>query len=317
MQKRGVRREVLYYRSVCLLLIKGARVPSLVGWLLLATNVMAADDKPTPGVTPTLVRGEINENSQSIPVVGVEFKVESPWHVYWWYAGKLGRPTTLKAKLGSGSLVSALWWEVPNKFRAEGVGETYGYDTDTVIGIEFGEVLEKGFKDEDTVSVALSWAACNPEVCVPGRKTLESKYGVLREVSFAKVLPLRISRPNSELDIRANFTVENDGGPNTDWRLVGLLSGVPVGTKVLEWLPSGGTIDPRLTKIETRGDKIYLVAEGQGELVRQDQGTQDQNSKQIKLPLVVVLAKEATLDKERIYMVVSDGVVDLSGAGGN
>ena len=100
--------------------------------------------------------------------LGVHFRMEHHWHIYWHSAREGGLGTQVLWQHPAGLKMSPLSWPVPKRYNLEGDLIAFGYEDEVLI---FTEVtVDPDFKAEGPVEIGaqLSWLVCK-KVCLIGQ----------------------------------------------------------------------------------------------------------------------------------------------------
>ncbi len=104
--------------------------------------------------------------------LGVLFKIDPGWHIYWRNPGDSGLPTTVEFMVPTDYKTGALNWPAPQVFQNNQGGTDYGY-ADTVLLWSSIEVPENAnVNSQAVVEAQLSWLSCK-EICIPGKANLK------------------------------------------------------------------------------------------------------------------------------------------------
>jgi thiol:disulfide interchange protein DsbD len=106
-------------------------------------------------------------------LIGLHFKMDSGWHIYWANAGDAGLPTSVQWTLPKGITAGPLLFPVPKRLP-NGPLMDYGYENDVILPVKLQ--VAKGAKS-GTLQAKVSWLVCR-EVCIPGNALLGLKYDV-------------------------------------------------------------------------------------------------------------------------------------------
>ncbi len=121
--------------------------------------------------------------------VGLLFKINPGWHIYWKNSGDSGM--RVKAKWNNDQAIrmeKEMIWPVPEKFLFDNL-MTYGYK-DQVMLLSKATLNQKFAKDATTLNVTLKWLECK-EVCIPGKKEIDQKIKIdknQKNVLFQKTM---------------------------------------------------------------------------------------------------------------------------------
>lgn len=115
-------------------------------------QLIASTDSMTPGVPFTL---------------GVFFKIEPGWHLYWKFAGDAGLPPMIKWNLPEGWTVGSLQWPLPVRFTEKGPLTTYGYSDSLLLAVAVTPTANTPATGKVSLSAKVKWLVCHDE-CIPG-----------------------------------------------------------------------------------------------------------------------------------------------------
>lgn len=210
---------------------------AIVPILILLTFVFAPVTRATPSVSETqpvmvakqphidvqLVAETMTENRTR---VGVLFKPEPGWHVYWSNPGDTGLAPTVEWQLPSESAASPLYWPAP-EFIPIAHLVNLGYHHETLLWSDItlpSGALPKTALGESTppdvagagaavVSASLSWLVCK-EACVPGKAQLSVDLASLSAAENAQAKTLfSIWEPKRPVPLRlmdASLSIHED-----------------------------------------------------------------------------------------------------------
>ncbi len=100
--------------------------------------------------------------------LGVHFRIEPEWHMYWRYAGEVGYPTEIIWELPEGFTAGEIQWPNPRRFDDPIAGTSYAYEDEVLLftlvqpppSLAEGQTLRFGARAD--------WLVCKIE-CVPGQ----------------------------------------------------------------------------------------------------------------------------------------------------
>ena len=101
--------------------------------------------------------------------IGVQFKLEPEWHIYWRNAGDSGLPPSVKWELPNGFSLKELDWPLPDRLVTSDIA-TYIYHDTIVLLYEISAPDKIGDK-EITLSANVDWLICK-ESCIPGNQKI-------------------------------------------------------------------------------------------------------------------------------------------------
>lgn len=104
-------------------------------------------------------------------MVGLHFRIDPKWHIYWSNPGPAGIPTRVKWTLPDGVTAGPLRFPVPMRFVQPGDIVGYGYEDEVLIMAEV--TPPPGLTaDSITLSADVSWLCC-ADICVMGKKSVQ------------------------------------------------------------------------------------------------------------------------------------------------
>jgi thiol:disulfide interchange protein len=108
--------------------------------------------------------------------IGVHFKIQKGWHIYWKDPGESGQATKVEFKLPQGWTSGELQWPIPIKEIERGNIKTNAYKDEVLLftGLNPPPIVPD-MDEEVTISANISFLVCNDR-CVPGRLSLDKKF---------------------------------------------------------------------------------------------------------------------------------------------
>jgi len=103
--------------------------------------------------------------------VGLYFKLEPGWHIYWKNPGYTGFPPSIDWKLPTGFQASDIHWPIPIKMTFEGF-VSFGYEGEVLLPIQITPPEDLDLSQPIVLTGNASWLMCS-DSCVPGKKNLE------------------------------------------------------------------------------------------------------------------------------------------------
>jgi len=144
------------------------------GWmvaLLLCVTCSAAGWAEKHGVSIRLLANAQAVAPGSRFSLGVLFRLEPGWHIYWRNPGDAGLATRVRWRLPEGFRAGELRWPAPIRFAQPGDLTGYGYTESVLLFAEVRAPAELPPGGTVNLGAEVSWLGCK-EVCVPGRATL-------------------------------------------------------------------------------------------------------------------------------------------------
>lgn len=174
--------------------------------LLCSASTSAAADKPH--ATATLIADASTVAPGESVTIGLRFRIDPHWHIYWLNPGDSGMATTFDLTAPDGCDVGPIQWPAPRKF-SDGTFTTYGYENDVVLMRTVR--IPKNAKPGTTLTFKANseWLVCDKEACVAGDAKLQLSlaFGNKREQANAAVFDAaRKQLPASGDDAPGKFT---------------------------------------------------------------------------------------------------------------
>jgi thiol:disulfide interchange protein DsbD len=147
---------------------------------VLAISALVAAAEPAPRTN--LVKAELLADTSTIKPgepfkVGVRFKIEPSWHIYWINPGESGQATTLEWQFPEGYKVGHVEYPVPDNIPLPGGVKCYGYSDQVMLMATVTPPTDAQPGTEVPFSVKATWLVC-ADVCIPGKKALNGKLTV-------------------------------------------------------------------------------------------------------------------------------------------
>jgi thiol:disulfide interchange protein/DsbC/DsbD-like thiol-disulfide interchange protein len=197
--------------------------------------------------------------------LGVLYRIEPGWHIYWKYSGDSGVPTKIEWHLPPGFKIHDLQWPMPQREKEPGDLEVFAYTSETLLfaTVDAPETLPPG---PVAVEAKTDWLVCQT-LCVPGKADLTLKIDTATSSGsneaqvfdkFAGLLP----KPLGE-DMQAQF---RRLGKNLEINI----SGVPSG-QAIDFYPFPPS-DAVIGHVSSQGSKLSLPIESEGKPISKMEG---------------------------------------------
>jgi thiol:disulfide interchange protein DsbD len=194
-------------------------------------------------------------------LIGVHFKIEPGWHLYWRYAGDVGLPTQVRFNLPEGASVGELQWPTPVRFSQSGGLVGIGYEGETVL---FARLRVPSSLSGEAISLQARWVACSSKVCVPNREEFTFKAADLLSRNGLQVMdlepwfkrvPVQFSNTHGQATVSSSKDKSNPKLSKHeivfDWKSQ---------AEVLEWFPYlPRNLKLQNLKVETLGQKSVVT----------------------------------------------------------
>ena len=102
--------------------------------------------------------------------VGVLYRIEPGWHIYWKYSGDSGIPTKIQWQFPEGFKVQDLQWPLPQREKEPGDLEVFDYVSEVLLFADI-EAPAKLPAEPISIQAKTDWLVCQ-NLCVPGHAQL-------------------------------------------------------------------------------------------------------------------------------------------------
>jgi thiol:disulfide interchange protein DsbD len=160
----------------------------------------ASSSAEAPHVHVQLISWDTQLTPNPSNQLGLYFKMEPGWHIYWKNPGDAGEPPHIHWTLPDGITVSPLMFPVPKRLPL-GPLMDFGYEGEVLFPIELdaSETVKPG---PVVLAAKVDWLVCR-EVCIPGKAVLELRRDVQdHPAGLNEVLQDRAISPDRALWIR-------------------------------------------------------------------------------------------------------------------
>jgi thiol:disulfide interchange protein DsbD len=114
-------------------------------------------------------------------LLGLHFRLEKGWHIYWINPGDSGEPPRLEWHLPAGLRAGAIEWPAPSRLPIPPLVD-YGYEEEVLLPVPIESTSSLAGRSEATLAADMKAIVCR-EVCIPAKAQL------------ALSLPVRAERP--------------------------------------------------------------------------------------------------------------------------
>jgi DsbC/DsbD-like thiol-disulfide interchange protein len=153
-----------------------SRIKFAIGSLLLSAVLMLRVASPMSAAVsnPHLTVELRSRDSALAPnqdlTLGVYFKLEAGWHIYWQNPGDSGEPPTITWHLPPEVTASSMQFPAPKQIRIGSLMD-FGYEGDVLFPIVLHADGSLKAGTHETLTADIRWLACR-EVCIPGRQVV-------------------------------------------------------------------------------------------------------------------------------------------------
>lgn len=143
---------------------------------LMSTAAIAAPENARQATTPQLTV-ELIAAVPSVPAasdvwVGLRFRLQSKWHIYWRNPGDSGGPPTVTWQLPKGVSSGDIVWPMPSRLPL-GPLMNYGYEGDVVLPVRLAFDADARGVPSLPIRADVTWLVCR-DVCLSGKASLAS-----------------------------------------------------------------------------------------------------------------------------------------------
>jgi len=131
--------------------------------------------------------------------LGLHFRLEKGWHVYWVNPGDSGEPPRLEWHLPAGLRAGAIEWPAPSRLPLPPLMD-YGYEGEVLLPVSIENTSGLAAGGEVALAADLTAIVCR-EVCIPAKAQLSLS------------LPVRAERPRESAETVAMFTAARKALP--------------------------------------------------------------------------------------------------------
>ncbi|MFZ3213224.1 MAG: protein-disulfide reductase DsbD domain-containing protein [Terriglobales bacterium] len=168
-----------------------------------------ADERPVSilhGTVELLSEQESIQPGRAIHL-GLHFRLEKGWHIYWINPGDSGEPPRLEWRLPAGLRAGAIEWPAPSRLPIPPLMD-YGYEGEVLLPMPIASTAGLAVGGEVVLSADMKAIVCR-EVCVPAKAQLSLS------------LPVRAERPRESAETAAMFSAARKALPKpapANWR---------------------------------------------------------------------------------------------------
>jgi thiol:disulfide interchange protein DsbD len=126
--------------------------------------------------------------------IGVLYRIEPGWHIYWKYPGDAGIATKIAWQLPEGFKVHDFQWPIPTREKEPGDLQVFGYSSEVLLftAVEAPQSLPAGPIE---IQAKSDWLVCQ-NFCIPGNAQLSLR------------LNTGLSAPSQSAQIFARYTAQ-------------------------------------------------------------------------------------------------------------
>jgi DsbC/DsbD-like thiol-disulfide interchange protein len=150
---------------------RSAATFAFAAFILLGATVTSAQSAHIPHGTLEL----ISDHSAIAPghefTVGLQFKMEHGWHIYWENPGDSGEPPHVTWQLPKGLTAGELIWAAPQRMGTSTI-VNYVYDGDVLLMAPVRAAADYSASPRDKLDATVKFLICSEQMCMPGKAQL-------------------------------------------------------------------------------------------------------------------------------------------------
>lgn len=257
-----------------------ACLPAIVGGVVAANDALTAMDFPAERIEGNHAQPEVILESDAIAPggttwIGVRFKIEEGWHLYWNGRNDSGSAPTFAVDLPAGYTLGEWHWPAPKRHVAPGDILDHIYEGSVLLmaPLKAPPTTSSNAKDgtKITIKIAADWLVCDSNLCVAESGNLETSLSVKSTASTSKdAAAFAAARethpkpwPTASKDYTTSITT-TDSKATATIRVAGATS--------LEFYPASTCpeVDALLKSGSVKGDTLRLVFAAGGDKPGED-----------------------------------------------
>lgn len=257
-----------------------ACLPATQGGLVVASDALAAMDFPAERIEENHARPEVIVENDAIGPggttwIGVRFKIEERWHLYWNGRNDSGSAPTFAVELPAGYTLGEWHWPAPKRHVAPGDILDHIYEGSVLLMAPLkappstSSDAKEGTKI--TIKIAADWLVCDSNMCVAESGNVETSLSVKSSTGASKdaaaFAAARETHPKPWPTASKDYTasaITKDAKATATIRIAGATS--------LEFYPAstGPEVDALLKSGSVKGDTMRLVFSAGGDNPNED-----------------------------------------------
>jgi DsbC/DsbD-like thiol-disulfide interchange protein len=143
----------------------------LVTTLMVGGAAVSAQPAHIPHGTLELISDTSTISAGHEFTVGLQFKMERGWHIYWVNPGDSGEPPQVSWQLPKGITAGEVIWPAPRKMGA-GTIVNYVYDGDVLLMAPMRAGADYSGPAMDKIDATVKFLICSEQMCMPGKAQL-------------------------------------------------------------------------------------------------------------------------------------------------
>lgn len=121
-------------------------------------------------------------------MLGVHFKLEPGWHIYWLNPGDSGQPPSFSWQLPAGWSAGEIRWPRPERVRSSPTLADYGYHDDVLLLVPVKVAADQKPGQTAELRADAKWLICR-EVCIPEKAQFALKIPIAQTAGSSAAAP--------------------------------------------------------------------------------------------------------------------------------
>jgi DsbC/DsbD-like thiol-disulfide interchange protein len=144
---------------------------ALAIFFLLGCTIISAQSAHIPHGSLELVSDHAAISPGQEFTLGLQFKMERGWHIYWENPGDSGEPPHVTWQLPKGLTAGELIWAAPQRMGASTI-VNYVYDGDVLLMAPVRAGADYSASSADKLEAGVKFLICSEQMCMPGKAQL-------------------------------------------------------------------------------------------------------------------------------------------------
>ncbi len=169
----------------------GRQCRPLLTLVVLAAFATQAKPAAGPHGTVDLLSEQASIQPGRAFLLGLHFRLEKGWHIYWINPGDSGEPPKVQWTLPAGFRAGPLDWPTPRRIADHSLMD-YGYEDDVLLPVKIHPAASVATGHDVNLGLSVTWLVCR-DICIPGRAALTLSLPVRKdaEASAGRTLFLK------------------------------------------------------------------------------------------------------------------------------
>lgn len=196
-------------------------------WLLFFGAATSANPSRIPHGTLELVSDTSAISAGHEFTVGLQFKMERGWHIYWVNPGDSGEPPHVTWQLPKGLTVGDVIWPAPRKMGASTI-VNYVYDSDVLLMAPVRAGVDYSASASDKLEATVKFLICSEQMCMPGKAQLSLALPVKSQTTQDAAMAARFAAARERLPKPPPVNWKFSGRAEKDSFVIEIQAGRPI-----------------------------------------------------------------------------------------